>query len=228
MSGTYFVETGFWSGRAVVAGLQVGALSTVLIAINNLRDQREDSANAKKTLAVRFGVRFVRLEIATLCAFALLAAGAYWWTRAPLAAALPVLATPLAMRLVKNVFREEPSRAFNRFLGQAAALHLLFGFLFSVASWGKHYGIRHWYSLYELSPRYSLSAQVTKTTRQGALLRMGAGYADCPSVARVGRRPALRTAQTFGRGPAHFHHQTLARLRARGRPGPPGAEKFVC
>ncbi|MDA0813464.1 MAG: 1,4-dihydroxy-2-naphthoate octaprenyltransferase, partial [Verrucomicrobia bacterium] len=35
--GTVFVQTGEWHAEAVLAGLQVGMLSTVLIAVNNLR-----------------------------------------------------------------------------------------------------------------------------------------------------------------------------------------------
>jgi 1,4-dihydroxy-2-naphthoate octaprenyltransferase len=49
-----------------------------------------------------------------------LAAGRPW------AALLPVVTLPIAIRLVRGVRREPPSRAFNRFLAQTALLQLLF------------------------------------------------------------------------------------------------------
>jgi len=38
VTGSAYVQSGHWYVEAIVAGLQVGMLSTVLIAINNLRD----------------------------------------------------------------------------------------------------------------------------------------------------------------------------------------------
>jgi 1,4-dihydroxy-2-naphthoate polyprenyltransferase len=67
--GSAFVQSGLWLAPAVLAGFQVGCLSTILIAVNNLRDRPEDSTTGKRTLAVRLGDRFARWEI---CALALL------------------------------------------------------------------------------------------------------------------------------------------------------------
>lgn len=115
---------------AIIGGLQVGFLATVLIAINNLRDREQDMKVGKKTLAVRFGVLFVRIEIATLIG-ACFALNIYWleWG---MAAYLPWLLSPLALKIIWDVFSTEPSAAYNKFLAQAAALHLGFGVLLSV------------------------------------------------------------------------------------------------
>ena len=72
VAGTYYVQSGMWSWQPIVLGLQVGMLSTVLIAVNNLRDIDEDAAASKRTLAVRFGKRFARFEIAFLSIFPIL------------------------------------------------------------------------------------------------------------------------------------------------------------
>jgi 1,4-dihydroxy-2-naphthoate octaprenyltransferase len=135
--GTYYLHTGGVSQGSAVAGLQVGFLATVLIAINNLRDFRQDGLVGKRTLAVRFGLTFSRVEILVL-AFAPLLMGVYWYRQdAFLAAILPLTAFPIARRLVIGVFKTEPSPAYNLFLGMGAALHLLFGVLLAVGFWLK-------------------------------------------------------------------------------------------
>lgn len=131
VGGLYFLHTGSYDANAAVAGLQVGLHAAVLIAINNLRDHAGDAKVNKRTLAVRFGVRFSRAEIAIL-ALAPFLLGAWWFAAGKAGAALaPLLALPLAIALVRNVYRHEPGPIYNRFLGMAAGLHLLFGLLLS-------------------------------------------------------------------------------------------------
>ena len=62
-AGTFFVQTLSFSPEAVWLGIMPGSYSVVLIALNNLRDRATDQCVNKKTLAVRFGERFARVEI---------------------------------------------------------------------------------------------------------------------------------------------------------------------
>ena len=62
-AGTYFVQTLSYSLDAVLLGVMPGCYSVVLIALNNLRDRATDQRVNKKTLAVRFGEKFARIEI---------------------------------------------------------------------------------------------------------------------------------------------------------------------
>ena len=62
-AGTYFVQTLSYSSDAVLLGVMPGCYSVVLIALNNLRDRATDQRANKKTLAVRFGEKFARIEI---------------------------------------------------------------------------------------------------------------------------------------------------------------------
>lgn len=111
---------------ALVAGLQTGLLATVLIAINNFRDMDQDRLVDKKTWAVRFGARFVRIEIAILVGLTFLL-NFYWLTKEWwLAGLLPVLLIWKGYRLVRSIFIEPPSPRYNDFLGHAAQLQLLF------------------------------------------------------------------------------------------------------
>jgi 1,4-dihydroxy-2-naphthoate octaprenyltransferase len=61
-AGTYFVQTLSYSPDAVLLGVMPGCYSVVLIALNNLRDRATDQRVNKKTLAVRFGEKFARIE----------------------------------------------------------------------------------------------------------------------------------------------------------------------
>jgi 1,4-dihydroxy-2-naphthoate octaprenyltransferase len=132
VTGVFFLHTQTWPLAAFWLGLQIGFHATVLIAINNLRDVDGDREVHKKTLAVRFGKSFGRYEIAFL-ALAPFVMNLYWWTTGFLAAALiPLLALPLAFLVIKNIFKTEPSAAYNKFLGQSALLHLVFGLLLSL------------------------------------------------------------------------------------------------
>jgi 1,4-dihydroxy-2-naphthoate octaprenyltransferase len=133
VGGVFYLQTGIlWDLRPLVAGIQIGFLSTVLLAINNLRDREGDSKTHKKTLAVRFGKTFARREIACLAIVPSLL-GLFWILHGALwAGFLPLLTIPLGVHISMNVARTEPSAAYNRFLGQSALLHLLFGVLFSL------------------------------------------------------------------------------------------------
>ena len=62
-AGTYFVQALSYSPDAVLLGVMPGCYSVVLIALNNLRDRATDQRVNKKTLAVRFGEKFARIEI---------------------------------------------------------------------------------------------------------------------------------------------------------------------
>lgn len=80
VTGSAFVQSGQWHVEALIAGVQIGCLSTVLIAVNNLRDVAEDTRSGKKTLAVRFGTMFAKVEITALIVIAYALWG-YWLPR---------------------------------------------------------------------------------------------------------------------------------------------------
>ena len=134
VGGTFYLQAGFVDVDSLVAGVQVGFLATVLIAINNMRDAPQDKGVEKRTLAVRFGLNFARAEIAFFVIAPFLVG--FYWSRAHFAAAvLPFLGFPLARRVLKGVMTNEPSPLFNRFLALAAGLQMVFGLALAVGLW---------------------------------------------------------------------------------------------
>ncbi len=126
VTGSAFVQSGQWLAQALVAGVQVGCLSTVLIAINNLRDIDEDRSTGKRTLAARFGVTFARCEITALVIMAVALQG-YWWgqgvAHVPMATVLVGLIGAL---VVSKTWRLPPGKAYNGLLALSGMYLLLF------------------------------------------------------------------------------------------------------
>jgi 1,4-dihydroxy-2-naphthoate octaprenyltransferase len=134
VGGVVYLLSGEYSIEAFVLGTQLGLLATVLIALNNLRDIHQDRAANKRTLAVRYGVRFVRVEIVILLLWPFLLQ-AFWYSQALSwwLALLPFAFLPLAWSLVRKIWSEPPSPRYNTFLAQSALLHSGFGLALAVA-----------------------------------------------------------------------------------------------
>jgi 1,4-dihydroxy-2-naphthoate polyprenyltransferase len=131
VGGTYYLLTGAWNLSAFVAGTQVGLLGTVLIAINNLRDQKMDAAVGKHTMAVRLG-RFAHWEV-TFLVVATFALCFYWVTEGLWKVALyPCLVLPFALQLDKHLKITVQGPLYNIYLARAAKIQLGFGALMAL------------------------------------------------------------------------------------------------
>lgn len=133
VGGTFYVHSLQITSAAVLAGIAAGALSTVLLVINNLRDVESDRRSDKRTLAVRFGETFARGEIAlfALLPFASIAVIAVLESRRALLVCF--LAFPLAVLLVQRTVRARGAE-LNRYLALAGALQWACGLLFVLGS----------------------------------------------------------------------------------------------
>jgi 1,4-dihydroxy-2-naphthoate polyprenyltransferase len=136
VTGTVFVHSGTWLADALLLGLQIGSLSTALIAINNLRDIKEDTRSGKRTLAVRHGKKVARMMIGMWLLAPYVVSREWTWparNQEINLVLLPCLALPLAIFILVKVLTTEPSAAYNKLLAWSAAHLLGWTLLFTVA-----------------------------------------------------------------------------------------------
>lgn len=114
------------------ASAGVGALSTAILVVNNIRDRSTDIKAGKRTLVVRLGrragtIEYVAMLVLAYGAAAVMAvqAGLQW----PLL--LPLLTLPRAVRLATLVARQE-GPALNPLLGATARLLLTYSLLMAL------------------------------------------------------------------------------------------------
>lgn len=124
---TYFVQAGEWSPGAILAGAGLGAFSTAMLVVNNLRDRETDAAAGKRTLAVRFGDTFsvIQYFACLLAATAVPVVGVAtmgWsaWTLLSLAGWLPCLPALFRVLAVARDAETADRRALNPALAMTA------------------------------------------------------------------------------------------------------------
>jgi 1,4-dihydroxy-2-naphthoate octaprenyltransferase len=127
--GTYFLQTGEIGAAAWIAGAATGALATAVLLVNNYRDRAYDVTTGRRTLAVVIGAAasvrlYAALELAPFALVPLLA-----WVAQSGWLALPLLALPWALRLVRDFTRASDGPTQNGLLVRAVMLEVGFGML---------------------------------------------------------------------------------------------------
>ena len=124
-------ETVTW--LAFLASLPVAALSTNILVVNNIRDREEDTTTGKRTLAVRFGYRFSRLQYTGLTALAYLIPLWLWLGESfSLSVLLPLLTAPIAVPVTRTVWTETSGSALNPALETTGKLLAAYSLLFGI------------------------------------------------------------------------------------------------
>jgi 1,4-dihydroxy-2-naphthoate octaprenyltransferase len=129
---TYFVQAGAVTADVFLASTGVGLLAANILVVNNYRDMETDAKAGKRTLVVRFGRRFARLQfgVSLVVAFTipahLLLRGGYQ----PVVL-LPLAIAPLAFRQVRRLEASETPAELIVLLGDAGKLLALYAILLS-------------------------------------------------------------------------------------------------
>ncbi|MCX5759507.1 MAG: 1,4-dihydroxy-2-naphthoate polyprenyltransferase [Candidatus Hydrogenedentes bacterium] len=133
VGGTYYVQALALPPEVAIAGIAPGLFSVAILTVNNLRDIEQDRQAGKRTLPVRFGRTFARIEYAV----ALIVAGAVVplllaWLTGRWGVVASILALAAAVPTIRDVFTKTDGPSLNAALARTGQLLLLFAILFSV------------------------------------------------------------------------------------------------
>jgi 1,4-dihydroxy-2-naphthoate octaprenyltransferase len=130
--GTAYVAAGGVPAIAVWAALPVGALSTAILVVNNLRDRASDARAGKRTLAVRLGRRGTLVEYGALLCVAYVVPLTLAIASGAPARALPLASAPLAMHAIRALAAAATGPEHDRCLAATARLLIVHGALLAL------------------------------------------------------------------------------------------------
>lgn len=130
--GTYYVQAVAITPLVLWASIPVGALITNILVVNNYRDIEDDASAGKITLAVKLGKRLTRIQYLTFTVVSYLILFVVYFTyKESLFVFLPLLSLPLAVRLVKMIYKYKGAE-LNKTLALTAILSAVYGLLFAI------------------------------------------------------------------------------------------------
>ena len=131
--GTFFLQLGYVSIESIISGIVMGCLSVTLLCINNIRDVDTDSNVGKRTIAVRFGVMFVKYLFISLFLICYLLLGYLSFNlnyiNTNVYFLLLIITLPLCLKLNFDVFKLK-LHALNRLLSNVSVFIIIFSLLF--------------------------------------------------------------------------------------------------
>lgn len=134
--GSFFLYTRFLQWEAFLPAVAIGALSTAVLNLNNLRDSESDSTSGKRTLVVQMGYRKgVRYHI-FLCILALVCLSVYVILQEnPYQCAICLLPFLIIISHLRKVIRSRNPADLDPELKKLALSTFAIGFLLLVANY---------------------------------------------------------------------------------------------
>ncbi len=130
--GTYYLLRNQVTIGCLFLSLQIGGLSSVILAVNNYRDYLTDRVVNKMTLAARFGPKFAQYEVLFLFLLVFVC-NIYWLVKFGfILLLLGSIAKIPAFFVVRGVFIIKPSVQINKYLGLSALTELVFGLCITI------------------------------------------------------------------------------------------------
>ena len=131
--GTFFLQLGYVSIESFVSGIVMGCLSVTLLCINNIRDVETDKNVGKRTIAVRFGVMFVKYLFISLFLICYLLLGYLSFNlnyiNKNVFFLLLIITLPLCLKLNFDIFKLK-LYSLNRLLSNVSVFIIVFSLLF--------------------------------------------------------------------------------------------------
>ena len=131
--GTFFLQLGYVSIESIVSGIIMGCLSVTLLCINNIRDVDTDRNVGKRTIAVRFGVMFVKYLFISLFLICYLLLGYLSFNlnyiNKNVYFLLLIITLPLCLKLNFDIFKLK-LYSLNRLLSNVSVFIIVFSLLF--------------------------------------------------------------------------------------------------
>ncbi|THE64992.1 1,4-dihydroxy-2-naphthoate polyprenyltransferase [Salinadaptatus halalkaliphilus] len=119
--------------EAFLASLPIAGLSTAILVVNNIRDKETDTEAGKRTLAVRLGYRWSRVEYVAMLALAYLVPPVLWLASdLGVGVLLPLVTLPYAGVLARTVCTRTDGEALNPALEGTGKLLAIYAIVFAV------------------------------------------------------------------------------------------------
>ena len=130
--GSYYLQSGTVNEMSFWMGAVTGMLATAILVVNNLRDADTDKLSGKRTLAVRFGKKFSKIQYSILILIPFLLPLYIWWNiENELSLLITIIALPISFHLINQIFSLTGSD-LNIVLARTARFLFIFTILFSV------------------------------------------------------------------------------------------------
>lgn len=130
VAGVYYVQAQALPIAVIALGIPLGALTTNILIIDDIRDRAFDVVKGKRTVAVRFGPQWSRREFTALLILAYIAPLSLWGGLGFSALVLlPLLTTPYAVATARAVFARDDYEALLPMTPRAGRLLLAYSIL---------------------------------------------------------------------------------------------------
>ena len=128
--GTYYLQTGSLTELSLCLGAALGMLVTSILVVNNLRDRDADIISGKKTLAVRFGKTFSKIQFILLVMLPFVLPFHLWRQWNKMSFLLTLFTLPIAVHLIIQLFNNTGAD-LNKVLASTARFLFIFTLLLS-------------------------------------------------------------------------------------------------
>lgn len=131
VAGTYYVQLLTTTASVWWMAVAMGLLTVAILVVNNLRDIENDRQANKRTLAVRFGTQFSRVEYVICILGAYIIPVTLWvMGNLPMLSLLILFTLPISIRLVRAIYTDT-GRLLNKSLAGTSQLELSYALCFA-------------------------------------------------------------------------------------------------